>query len=106
MAQDQLTVVSSTQIPIGLSSIIRLSPSPYQQADNFKVLAGSGTLEIVPVPVALSGTSCTGWGLGYPIGLGEIISIGSPAVFYLAATGATMSIALLVGYTNGATIVV
>lgn len=104
--QDQLTVVSATQVIIGLSSVIRLSPTSYQSADCFKVIAGGGTLEVVPVPLALSGSSCIGWGRGYPLGLSEVVALGSPAVFYLAASGATMTIAIMVGYTNGATITV
>lgn len=87
---------------IGLSAIVKINPSAYQYAENIRIYSGGGTLEIVPPPLALSGASCTGWGLGYPIGNGEAVSIDGGAVSYLAATGATMTVCMLIGYTSGA----
>ena len=62
-------------------------------------------LEIVPVQ--LSGTSTAAgnaWGVGYILGTTEIFNIGGPAVFYLAATGATAVASMTLGYTPGATL--
>lgn len=99
--QSEIFGLGSTRIPVGLSTIVRVSPTSYQYAETVKILSGSGTLEIVPAPLALSGTSTIGWGIGYPIGTNEIINIGGPAAFYLAATGSTMVMTMLLGYTSG-----
>ena len=101
--QSDIGSISSTQIIIGLSTLIRIAPGPFTYSRSLKILSGGGTLEIVPIPLALSGSSCVGWGLGYPLGAGEIVSADGPTVFYLAATGATMIAAMAVGFTIGAT---
>lgn len=104
MPQD-LYALSATLIPVGLSGLIKVNPTAYNFAGNLKILSGGGTLEIVPVPVALTGASATGWGMGYPIGSSEAISISGPAVFYLAATGGTMIATMLIGKSSGATVI-
>lgn len=101
-AQSEISVLGATRIAVGLSAIIKLNPSAYQYAENIRILSGGGTLELVPPPLALSGASCAGWGLGYPIASGEAVSIDGGAVAYLAATGATMTVCMLIGYTSGA----
>lgn len=103
MGQMDIRAMGGTQIIVGLSAIIKVVPEAYTYAENIKIKAGSGTLEIVSKPIALTGSSAAGWGLGYPIGTSEVISIGGPAVYYLAATGATMTLAVLNGYTSGST---
>lgn len=105
MTQNELSVISATLINVGLSQIIRVTPTAYQYAEGLKIFAGGGTLEIVPP--ALSGTStaaASGWGTGYPIGANEIVNFSGPAVIYLAATGATMTAAMYIGRTAGATV--
>lgn len=83
---------------------MKINPSGYQYAQNIRIYSGGGTLEIVPPPTALSGPGTTGWGLGYPIGSGEAVAVDGGAVAYLAATGATMVVTMLIGYTAGATV--
>lgn len=104
MTQNEICSLGATRINIGLSAIIAIAPGNYQYAESFKILSGGGTLEIVPRPLALTGTSTTGWGLGYPLGASEVFNVGGPAVMYLAATGATMVLSMILGYTSGATI--
>lgn len=104
MDQNNISLLGATRMVIGLSSILKISPSNFQYAENIKILGGSGTVEVIPPPIALSGSSATGWGTGYPIGDSEAISIEGGAVLYLAATSATMTVGMLVGYTSGATI--
>lgn len=103
--QNDLHVLGATRIAVGLSTVIRVLPTDYQYAETIKIFSGGGTLEIVP-PV-LSGASTpasAGHGTGYPVGANEVVSIGGPAVFYLAATGATMVVAMTLGRTAGATV--
>lgn len=102
--QNDLHVLGATRIPVGLSAIIAVKPTDFQYAESFKIFSGGGTLEIVPVPLALSGGSAAGWATGYPVGANEVMSIGGPAVFYMAATGATMVVAMTIGRTAGATV--
>lgn len=97
-------VIGSTRIPVGLSAIISIKPTDFQYAESWKIFSGGGTLEIVPVPIALSGSSAAGWATGYPVGANEVVSVGGPAAFYLAATGATMVVAMMIGRTAGATV--
>lgn len=107
MTQNEIGVVGATKFAVGLSQIIRVTPTAYQYAQSVKILSGGGTLEIVGVAFSGSstaaGTSTVGWGTGYPIGAAEVVSVGGPAVFYLAATGATMVAVMLIGQTVGAT---
>lgn len=105
MGQTDINSIGATRITVGLSAIIRISPSAFQYSEGLKILSGGGTLEIVPCPLALSGSSTIGWGTGYPIGASETINVSGPAVFYLAASGATMVAAMTIGYTAGATTV-
>lgn len=84
---------------MGLSAIIKVAPTAYQYAEALKIFSGGGTLEIVSPPPALTGTSAVVWGTGYPLGASEVFSIGGPATFYLAATGATMVLAMALGRT-------
>lgn len=96
MVQNDVQTLGATRINIGLSAIIKVAPFPFQANMQFQKLAG-GSLEIVPLPIALSGTSCAGWGTGYMTGASEIISMTGPAIFYLAATNATVTIAAFSG---------
>lgn len=105
MNQNDLMAVGATRIPVGLSAIIKLSFASYNYDRNLKIISGGGTLEIVPIPTALSGSGTAGWGLGYPVGANEVVSIPGPALTYLAATGATMVVGVIQGYTNGVTVI-
>lgn len=106
MNQDRILGIGATRIIIGLSAIVKVSPISQQINGLFKILSGGGTLEVVPFPAALSGSSAAGWGLGYPVGSNEVFSVGGPAQFYLAATGATMIAAYAPAYTAGVTFAV
>lgn len=101
MYQNDVFMVGSTRIIVGLSTIVKVQPTAYENCFVLKILAGGGTLEIV------KGTTAggSGWGTGYPIGTNEFVSVAGPAVFYLAATGATMTASMYLGYTSGATII-
>jgi hypothetical protein len=102
--QTKTMSMGATRIPVGLSAIIKVAPVSTQANAIMKIFSGGGTLEIVQVPAALTGSSAVGWGIGYPVGANEIITLGGPAHFYLAATGATMTIALGYAFSAGATI--
>lgn len=100
--QSEIVVVGSTQIAVGLSAIVGIGIAARDYNKTFKILGGGGTLEITSLPGALSGAGATGWGIGYPVGASEIVSINGPAHFYLAASGATMTVAMYIGRTAGA----
>lgn len=107
MAADnrEIRELGATLIVVGLSALVRVTPSAYGYAELLKIAAGSGTLEIVtPIysgsSAILSGSSAVRQGTGYPIGTSEAITVGGPASFYLAATGATMTAALMVGFST------
>lgn len=104
MEQKQIAVVGATRIAVGLSAIIKVAAGSYEYHKQLKILSGGGTLEIVAPPVALTGSSAAGWAAGYPVGGTEVVTVQGPAVFYFAATGATMTLALINGSTNGATL--
>lgn len=101
MTQNDVYVVGATRVVVGLSQVVKVSPSNNLTALGLKILAGGGTLEIVNA-ATLTGP---GWGTGYPLGASEVLNIGGPATFYLAATGATMTAAVLMGRTAGATVI-
>lgn len=104
-AQSDIKAIGATRIPIGLSQVLRIMPSGCQYAETMKILSGGGTLELVGSQFSGSSTQAgNAWGTGYPLGLNEIYNVGGPAVFYLCATGATMILAMTLGYTDGATI--
>jgi hypothetical protein len=102
--QSELSVLGATRITVGLSQVVRVMPTAYQYAEGIKIFSGGGTLEICPPCLSGTSTSTGNWGVGYPIGASEVVNLGGPAVFYLAATGATMVATVLLGYTAGATV--
>jgi len=104
MTQRDLFSLSSTQIIVGLSQVIRVTPSANQYAEQFSIRSG-GSLEIVPVQFSGSSSAAgSAWGKGYLVGATEVVKISGPAAFYLAATGSTVTVNLLLGYTAGATL--
>lgn len=105
MNQNEISVIGATRLVVGLSTILRVTAQPYEITGYLKILSGGGTLEIIQA--AFSGTSTqasVGWGAGYPLGASEVFPFYGPSTFYLAATGATMTAVLALGYTSGATI--
>lgn len=106
MEQNQLSAVGATRVNVGLSAVIRIQPQSAQVGLVMKIVSGGGTLEIVQPPVALSGSSASGWGAGYPVGTAEIMNISGPAAIYLVASGATMVVGIVPGYAgSGMTLV-
>ena len=101
MLQSRISVLGATRISVGLSQIVKIQPAGFQSAISFKILSGGGTLEVVNA-ATLTGT---GWGTGYPLGASEVMNVNGSAICYVAATGATMVLAALVGRTAGATVV-
>jgi len=104
MNSQNIAVVGASLLTVGLSAIVKIEPTAYLYATNFKIHTGSGTLEVVPPPLALSGTLAVGWGLGYRISSNESVFVDGPARIYLAATSATMTVSMLIGYSSGATV--
>lgn len=105
-AQSDIACIGSTRILIGLSQVIRIMPSATQYAETMKIIGGTGTLELVSSQFSGISTdpSAIAWGAGYPLGANEIYNVGGPAVFYLCASGTTMTLAMTLGYTYGSTI--
>lgn len=103
-SQQMVYGMGATQITVGLSAIVAVRPSAYAIADTMKILSGAGTLWVSPIPVALSGASAI-LGAGYPVGANEIINISGPATFYMSATGATMIVAMNIGFTSGQSLI-
>lgn len=106
MSQNDVCVVGATIIPVGLSAIVRIKAAAYEQNFALKILSGGGSLEIAKPPPALSGSSASGWATGYQLGASEVVAIGGPATFYLAATGATMLASVLIGYSTGSSVII
>lgn len=103
-----LTVLGATKIVVGLSQIVRFTPPAYCNGYQFKLITttAGGTLEIVPP--AFSGSSSLagasgGWGQGYALASNEVVPVQGPAMFYMAASGVTQTVAVMFGFTSGAT---
>lgn len=103
MTQNDIATYGATQINVGLSAIIKVAPSANQYGTQLRVGSG-GSLEIVQTPIALTGSSATGWGTGFLV-TGTVSMINGPAAYYLAATGATVTVQILNGYTSGVTLI-
>ena len=85
------------RVVIGLSAPVSLAAIAGQAAVTFKLIAG-GTLEV-------GGTNAPGstqlWGGLYPMGASEVMNMASAGKFWLYASGATCTIAILRGKTDG-----
>lgn len=104
--QLNVVAVGATQISVGLSAIVAIRPVARQIADTLKIVAGSGTLWIAPIPTGFTGTAgASAMSNGYPLGSTEVFNIGGPATFYLSASGATMTVAVAIGYTDHVTLI-
>lgn len=86
--------MGATILNVGLSATVRVMPPAGCNGGFFKISSGAGTLAIVQ---GISSIATQ----GYFIAAGEAISMSGPAVFYLAAAGATMSVALCQTYSQG-----
>jgi hypothetical protein len=102
----EVRALGATQVVVGLSALVRITPPERGIADTMKIVAGSGTLWVSPLtPAALSGTSGAAFlAVGYPLGATEVFNIGGPAQFYLSAASATMTVAICFGYSSGASL--
>lgn len=85
--------MGATLLNVGLSATARIVPPANCNGGFFKVSSG-GTLAIVQ---GISSISTQ----GYFVAAGEAISMSGPAVFYLAAAGATVSVAMVFTYSQG-----
>lgn len=93
--------MGATRYSVGTSQILRLAPLPGAAMSVLKYISG-GSLEIVnPVLSGASTAAASGWGAGYLMGTTETMPIYGPAVFYLAASGATCVVALATGFSAG-----
>lgn len=107
MSNQLVHVMGATKVAVGLSAIVKIGQMSFQHQLQWKYVSG-GSLEIVEPPVALSGSSASGWGTGYLVGTSEkfdMLAAKGPACYYLAATAATVVIHCLIGKTSGATII-
>lgn len=103
MSQMDIFGFGGTQIAVGLSALIKVSPSQFQRAETIKIVSGAGTLWISPLAtVSLTGAAAASlMSNGYPLSATEVLSIGGPATFYLSAAAATMTVGLALGFTSG-----
>ena len=101
---NSMGALGGTRFHVGLSTAVKVVPPAFQMAYNLKIQAGgsSGTVELLN---GVSFSSLTGAmafvGSGYPIGENEIINVTGPAIMYLAASGVTMTMALLPAQSRG-----
>lgn len=103
MTQNDIASLGATRFAVGLSQVVRITPTQQLYAESYKIISG-GSLEIVPPCLSGSSTSTGNWGVGYLFGTSEVVSVGGPATAYFAATGATVVVCALLGYTYGATL--
>lgn len=71
---------------IGLSAIVEIPVQAFQNATVFKFISGSTLL--------IGGATLT-WGVGYPMGIGETVSVDLSGSIFFAASGATATIGIL-----------
>lgn len=96
--------VGATQVAVGLSQVIRVQPPSNSWGGQLKIVSGSGTLAIV-APQFSGASTQTGFATaGYVVGGTEVVQFSGPVTFYLAATSATMTVGVVWGLTNGATL--
>lgn len=86
--------VGATLLTVGLSQTVRVIPPAGSNGAFFKIASGGGSLALVQ---GISSIVTQ----GYVIAGGEAISMSGPAVFFLAASGATMTVALCQTYSQG-----
>jgi hypothetical protein len=111
-AQNDTYAIGGTMLsmsPLGASVFPTLIQSPPAGGQFYiNALATGATVQILPTSVAgasIGGATAVGASVtGYPVGPSQVISWVGPASFYLACTGSTAQIAMLLEYTAGATL--
>lgn len=97
MGTNQYTyAVGATQIIIGPSATITVAASEKQSKWLFKKFSG-GSLAVVNGASQVASS-------GYMLGNSEAISFEGPAKFYLAASGATVTVHFMQSFTAGSSI--
>lgn len=107
--QNEIYFMGATQIPLSVlgASVFptQIKPPQFCVGMQYKIITGGGTVQILPNAIAnqtISGaTAVIG---GYPLVTGEMYPIVGPAAFYIAATGATATVALNFFFSSGATL--
>lgn len=102
VSQNEAYFMGATQIILGtLSATVfptKILPPPGCAGMQFKLLGAAGsTVQIVPANVSgatIGGATAITTIGGYPLVTGEMYPVVGPAQFYLAATGATATIAV------------
>lgn len=95
MGDNQNTkVIGGTQIVVGLSAIVQVTSEAYVNGWTIKKFSG-GSLTIVSATTSTIGT-------GYVVGDSEAINVDGPAMFYLSAVGATVTVHALQSKSSGA----
>jgi hypothetical protein len=102
---DSIFNVGSTNVvvPVGATVAVYISPVAGQNTTLFKYFAG-GTLQVIGVPygVTLTGAQLVSAVANhYIMGGSEILSFNGPLTCYLQAMGATTTVMMLRGQTQG-----
>lgn len=87
-----------TAIVVGLSAVVKVPAEQGQLSGLFNIQAGGGTLFIAHGPSAAVAT-------GVHVVADKLYELEGPAVFYLSAAGATMTVGLVKRYSQGHTFV-
>lgn len=90
--------LGATLISVGLSATVRVVPPAGCNGGFFKIAVSSvGNSGLLAIVQGISSIASQ----GYVLGDGEAISMSGPAIFYLAASGATTTVALCQTYSQG-----
>ncbi len=88
--------LGATNIVIGttVANNVQVFPGRACNGGFFKIASGGGTLAIVQ-------SSGVTYSTGYVLGSQEVVSFQGPATFFLAASGATMTVSFVQSYNLG-----
>jgi hypothetical protein len=92
---DGAKFIGMTTMSVGLSAMVAFTPPERMVSGQFKILAGGGTLGIANT------SSGAGSANSYLVGASEIVELNGPAKFFLGATGATMTVGVMIRYSSG-----
>ena len=92
---ERAMLIGVTTMAVGLSAMVQFTPPAKMVSGQFKIHAGGGTLGIMNTS---SGAGTVG---SYLVGASEVVELNGPAAFFLGATGATMTVGVLVRYSAG-----
>lgn len=93
-SRDDVFSFQGSVLAVGLSSIVEVPVDAFQNSCTFKYISGA-TLWV--------GGSTLTWGVGYPMGTGETISVDLSGSIFFAAAGSTALIGVLKCRSAGAT---